>query len=213
MAIVTTSFNANGIQAASSAYLSSWNLSLAVTWGVAALDNANNLILASTTTSSPGFISGKLTNGDSVSFWGSNLNVYPATFTHLDYTFASQGVTVSLYGNVTKSTVGGSQTGYIDKVIVSSTNEGTITIQGYDDVASTSPSIISSAVSNLNGIQISGSGSVTASTTIVGGYYQTTLGGSYSSVALVDGDQTMQLSQFFYLRSLWQRYDHGLCRQ
>ena len=179
-----------------SAYLdvnSSLSLASAVSLGLGAYNNAFFGTAASVSSASYSYVSGTLDNGDRFSEWGSNLTSRPNVVTHLDYTFVSTGISVSLFGNVSINPAGFAS-GYIDKVIVSSTSYGTVTITGYDDVSSTAASTISSVTWNHNGAEASASGSVAADVSVVDGHYQPTITGAYTAMSMVFAGQSMQLS-------------------
>ncbi|MFZ6771127.1 DUF4214 domain-containing protein [Undibacterium sp. SXout7W] len=197
MAIVTSSFNTTGLQAANNAFLKSWGTDKAVSWGVAAYNNAvqyafgGDLIVNSTS------ISSTLKNGDKIVISGINMTTTTPTIYEIDYTFVSQGITASLMGDIRMSSNGTAQigSGYINKLIVSSAANGSITINGYDDISSTGPLTIYNSTVNYNGVQLSAVGPVSATTSIINGYYATTLSGALTSMSMNYSEQSLQANQ------------------
>lgn len=198
MATVTTTFSSEAnLETAFSAANGSTGLASAVNLSVKAWDNLFAASAASFSANSYTLQSGTLTNGDIFSIRGSNLGTSSAIMTQIDYGFASTGVAVSQYGSITSP-----YTGYLDKVIVSSSNGGTVTLIVNDNVAFYSKnnifggsSHISSATIDFNGAQSTFSGSLNATTTTVGQLNsQTNISGTLSSASLAYAGQSIQVS-------------------
>jgi len=163
-------------------------------WGQAAYDNAHVLSATSYSITSSSRLAGTLTNGDQFSVFGSNLTGYPHTTTQLDYIFPAQGVSVSLFGSISQSAPNRSETGFINKVVVSAAPYGSITINGFDNVALVGDGTISSVTYNVGGATFVASGALTGSISIVNGFYQASVAGTYNSGSLSYAGQTIQLS-------------------
>ena len=195
MATATITFSSlTALEAAFAAGVGGANLESAVSWGVAAYDYANIGTVSTLNASSNTYISGNFTNGDQFAEWGTNLATYPHTVTHLDYTFTGPGTLISLYGNVVVSSIGGTQSGYIDHITVTFPSNGTWSIIGYDNVAIADSSSITSATRDYNGIHTVLNGSLSASVSTSTGYYVATVSGTYSSLAYSYAGQSLQIN-------------------
>lgn len=195
MANVTTNFNAASLQSAAVAYQNGWSIPAAVNYGVAAYADLNFYSVQSFASISPNFLDAVLTNGDKVKLYGSSLTSFPAITNQVDYSFVKDNVTVSLFGEVRTASELAADTGYINKVKVSSVTNGNITIIGYDDVAVDGAGTISSVIADYNGVTLNVGGSISATTNIVAGDYETVLSGPVNSTSITVGGQTLQLSQ------------------
>jgi Ca2+-binding RTX toxin-like protein len=196
MATVTTNFSSPGsLETGWAAVNSGYTLADGLVWGQAAYDYANYYAVRSYSAISSSHVAGTLVNGDLFSAAGSNLTGYPYTIAKLDYTFVAQGVTASLAGAISQSSAYANETGYINKLAVSSTPHGSITINGYDNVSLLGDGTISRVTWNVNGAILTASGALTEYVYVdANGFYQASITGTYSSATLSYAGQTIQFN-------------------
>jgi Ca2+-binding RTX toxin-like protein len=120
-------------------------------------DNVSYYEIAYATFASDSQIVGYLTNGDYISIYGTNFTGYPITLTRIDYSFASSGVDVSLFGSISQATETSDTTGVLTKVIV---NDGLsrFTMIGRDNIAVENESVFTSLVFQYGSISVTYNG-------------------------------------------------------
>jgi Ca2+-binding RTX toxin-like protein len=171
-----------------------WVLNEAINWSVAAYDYYLFYKITATTVSSDTLISGTLSNGDKISVKGSGLTTANATISQIDYTFVTDEVNVSLFGNVSAKTGVTSQTGFFNKVTVSSVGNGLITVTGFDDVAVATGRTVSNVTLDFNGVSLTTTGSLISTTSTTSGEYVTTFTGNYTASTVNYAGRSLQLS-------------------
>ncbi len=168
-----------------------WSLPSALSWAGAAFDA--DVDIASFSSISDSYLAGTYVGGDSFAMWGSHLTAFPTTTTQMDYTFNPEGITASLFGSVnTYSDY--SQSGYINKISVSSANFGLIEVTGYNDILSDGALAINSVDWAIGGATLSLTGALTGDTAVVGGQYQGSVSGTYTGGTLNYGGQSLTIN-------------------
>lgn len=194
MATLISNFTESDLNKANTVLAQGWSLGEALNWSVAAYDSYLFYKITTPGTSSSTQITGTLSNGDRVVISGTGLSAATSSISQIDYTFVKDGVTVSLFGNLTARTGVTEQTGVLNKFVVSAVANGVITVLGVDDVAVAGARSITSATLDLNGVQFTTTGNLTATTSIVNGEYSTSLSGNYTSSSLATNGHNLQLS-------------------
>ncbi|MBX9899679.1 MAG: DUF4214 domain-containing protein [Burkholderiaceae bacterium] len=194
MATLISNFTESDLNKANTVLAQGWSLGEALNWSVAAYDSYLFYKITTPGTSSATQISGTLSNGDRVVITGTGLTAATSSISQIDYTFVKDGVTVSLFGNLTARTGVTEQTGVLNKFVVSAAANGVITVLGVDDVAVAGARTITSATLDLNGVQFTTTGNLSATTSIVNGEYSTSLSGNYTSSSLTTNGHNLQLS-------------------
>ena len=194
MATLISNFTESDLNKANTVLAQGWSLGEALNWSVAAYDSYLFYKITTPGTSSATQISGTLSNGDRVVITGTGLTAATSSISQIDYTFVKDGVTVSLFGNLTARTGVTEQAGVLNKFVVSAAANGVITVLGVDDVAVAGARTITSATLDLNGVQFTTTGNLSATTSIVNGEYSTSLSGNYTSSSLTTNGHNLQLS-------------------
>ena len=194
MATLISNFTESDLNKANTALAQGWSLGEALNWSAAAYDSYLFYKITTPGTSSATQITGTLSNGDRVVITGTGLTDATSSISQIDYTFVKDGVTVSLFGNLTARTGVTEQTGVLNKFVVSAVANGVITVLGVDDVAVAGARTVSSATLDLNGVQFTTSGSLAATTSIVNGEYSTSFTGNFTSSSLAANGHTLQLN-------------------
>lgn len=194
MATLISNFTESDLNKANTALAQGWSLGEALNWSAAAYDSYLFYKITTPGTSSATQITGTLSNGDRVVITGTGLTAATSSISQIDYTFVKDGVTVSLFGNLTARTGVTEQTGVLNKFVVSAVANGVITVLGVDDVAVAGARTVSSATLDLNGVQFATSGSLSATTSIVNGEYSTSFTGNFTSSSLATNGHTLQLN-------------------
>lgn len=194
MATLISNFTESDLNKANTALAQGWSLGEALNWSAAAYDSYLFYKITTPGTSSATQITGTLSNGDRVVITGTGLTDATSSISQIDYTFVKDGVTVSLFGNLTARTGLTEQTGVLNKFVVSASANGVITVLGVDDVAVAGARTVSSATLDLNGVQFTTSGSLAATTSIVNGEYSTSFTGNFTSSSLATNGHTLQLN-------------------
>jgi Ca2+-binding RTX toxin-like protein len=199
MATVSSSFTSLATAEAGYAAISGgFGLDSALAWGQAAFDYANYYPVSSYSVATSTYVAGTLSNGDHFAGVGTNLKSYPYTLSRLDYQFLTQEISVSQYGSVSKTYAGGSLSGYINKLEVSSATYGKVTVLGYDNVAVAGDGTISSVTYEKGGATLTESCNLAASVSVGGdGYYYATHTGTYSALTFSYASQSMEISGIF----------------
>ena len=172
-----------------------WSLPNAMEWAFAAYNNVTGPI-ASYTSSSPTRVAGVLTNGDLFVADGANLLGYPYTVNKLTYDFRNSDVAAQLFGAVTTS-YNGARTGYVNQAVVFEPTRGSVTFNGYNDVALTGDGTISSMLWERNGASII----TTTSSPIradLNDSSQPLISGAWNSVTLTYAGQTLTVSNLVW---------------
>lgn len=194
MATLISNFTESDLNKANTALAQGWSLGEALNWSAAAYDSYLFYKITTPGTSSATQISGTLSNGDRVVITGTGLTAATSSISQIDYTFVKDGVTVSLFGNLTARTGVTEQTGVLNKFVVSAVANGVITVLGVDDVAVAGARTVTSATLDFNGVQFTTSGSLSATTSIVNGEYSTSFTGNFTSSSLATNGHTLQLN-------------------
>ena len=194
MAALISSFTEADVNKANAELAQAWVLNEAINWSVAAYDYYLFYKITATTVSSDTLITGTLSNGDKISIKGSGLTTANATISQIDYTFVQDEVNVSLFGNVSAKTGVTSQTGFFNKVTVSSVSNGVITVTGFDDVAVATGRTVSNVTVDFNGVSLTTSGSLIASTSTATGEYVTSFTGNYTASSVSYAGHSLQLT-------------------
>jgi Ca2+-binding RTX toxin-like protein len=196
MATVTTSFaTTTSLESAATALNDSLDLESALILATAAYDYVNYFDVSFYSAATPAYVAGTLTNGDTFAAYGSNLLGYPYTITQLNYNFVADGISVSEYGAVSEASEFSDQTGYVNKVEVSSATYGKVTILGYDNVALYGDGTVSSVTWARGGATMTMTGSLSAYVFVgTDDYYYASISGTYTAATLSYASQTIQLS-------------------
>ena len=194
MAALISSFTEADVNKVNAELAQAWVLNEAINWSVAAYDYYLFYKITATTVSSDTLITGTLSNGDKISIKGSGLTTTNATISQIDYTFVQDEVNVSLFGNVSAKTGVTSQTGFFNKVTVSSVSNGVITVTGFDDVAVATGRTVSNVTVDFNGVSLTTSGSLIASTSTATGEYVTSFTGNYTASSVSYAGHSLQLT-------------------
>lgn len=194
MAALISSFTEADVNKVNAELAQAWVLNEAINWSVAAYDYYLFYKITATTVSSDTVITGTLSNGDKISIKGSGLTTTSASISQIDYTFVQDEVNVSLFGNVSAKTGVTSQTGFFNKVTVSSVSNGLITVTGFDDVAVATGRTVSSVTVDFNGVSLTTSGSLIASTSTATGEYVTSFTGNYTASTVSYAGHSLQLT-------------------
>ena len=182
MATVVTNFISKaGMESAYSPIYSGWSLGSAVTTVNNTLETFDISYISSLSSS---YLSGYCPDGSTFQMQGSGFTSYVWKTT--SFTIQSSGFSTSFYGNMITDAVTLAQTGYIDRIVLQSNDQGKITIRGYDNAAQ-SDSTISSVTWEHGGATLVASGSIT-----VGSGYA--LSGNYTSATLTFNGHSISLS-------------------